>query len=285
MLYCNFHVSLGDKTEKRCDLFFAWKSRVRIPHWYSLSPFLSFFVMLFLLLLRDNGHCWLKSWSVITSSVIGHSHTWDYKNLSLVCGADRKKSTRGPLFGITSLVMPNSDPEGRIFRSAPKTKHDRFFFLHTFRSPAFGFNVGAMNESRWRPPYWQLTSYVTSTSNVLTTELRDLLYNQCIDNACWFSFLIYPTGRIRVCKIKFVSTGESRGKPCPICKKKKISLFMAVAIRDFSVSTCLSHPRINLLSQIVHHCYMSRLMTKPTKWHGRPVWSESSLSAEESLGP
>ena len=32
----------------------------------------------------------------------------------------------------------------------------------------------------------------------------------------WF---IYPTGRKRVCKIRFVSTGENRGKPCLVCKK------------------------------------------------------------------
>ena len=71
------------------------------------------------------------------------------------------------------------------------------------------------------------------------------------------------SGRIRVCKIRFVSTGENRGKPCPVCKKR-ISLSMAVEIRDFSVSTCLSHPRIKFLSETVHHCYMSRLMTKQT---------------------
>ena len=58
---------------------------------------------------------------------------------------------------------------------------------------------------------------------------------------------------------------------------------------------CLSHPGIKLLSQTVHHCYVSRLMTKPTKWHVRPaktqisldirpVWSESSLSAWGKLG-
>ena len=69
-----------------------------------------------------------------------------------------------------------------------------------------------------------------------------------------------------------------------------------MTVRDFSFSVCLSHPRIELLSQTVHHCYMSRLMTKPTKWHVRPaktqislgirpVWSESSLPHEESLGP
>ena len=71
-------------------------------------------------------------------------------------------------------VMPNSDPEGRIFLSAPNSC-DRFFFLHTFWSPAFDLNVGvAINESRsftlmsailkW------LMSYATSTPNVLTTE-------------------------------------------------------------------------------------------------------------------
>ena len=58
-----------------------------------------------------------------------------------------------------------------------------------------------------------------STPNVLTTELRDLLSNQCIDNACCYSFFIYPMGRIRVCKIRFVSAGENCGKPCPVCKK------------------------------------------------------------------
>ena len=42
-LHYNFHVSLGDTTEKRCDLFCTWKSRVRIPYWYSLSLSLLFF--------------------------------------------------------------------------------------------------------------------------------------------------------------------------------------------------------------------------------------------------
>ena len=68
-----------------------------------------------------------------------------------------------------------------------------------------------------------------------------------------------------------------------------------MAVRDLSVSACLSHPRIKLLSQTVHHCYMSRLMTKPTKLHVRPantqislgispVWSEYSLSTWRKLG-
>ena len=46
-------------------------------------------------------------------------------------------------------AMPSdaSDPEGRILLSA-LSNHDRFFFFHTFRSPAFDFNIGvAMNKS------------------------------------------------------------------------------------------------------------------------------------------
>ena len=70
---------------------------------------------------------------------------------------------------------------------------------------------------------------------------------------------------------------------------------VSMTVRDFSVLACLSHPRIKLQSQIVHLCYMSRLVTKPTKWHVRPaktqislgirpVRSESSLSAWRKLG-
>ena len=59
-----------------------------------------------------------------------------------------------------------------------------------------------------------------STPNVLTTELPDLLYNQSIDNTCCNLFFIYPMGRIWVCKIRFVNTGENRRKPCLVCKKK-----------------------------------------------------------------
>ena len=125
------------------------------------------------------------------------------------------------LFGITRLcrVMPNSDPKGQIFLFTP-SNHDGFFFLHTFWSPAFDFNVGVtINESRWWPPYWKLTS----TPNVLTTELCDLLYNYCIQNTCCYSFFIYPTGRIRVGEIRFVSTCENLGKPCRVCKKRRVS--------------------------------------------------------------
>ena len=38
-----------------------------------------------------------------------------------------------------------------------------------------------------------------------------------------------------------------------------------------------AHPRIKLLSPTVHHCYMSRLMTKSTKRHVRPAKTQISL--------
>ena len=102
------------------------------------------------------------------------------------CEVWTEKSFRGSLFCITRLcpVMPYSDPEGRIFLSAPNN-HDRFFFLHTFWSLAFDFNVGVTsNESH----SYMLTSAIlkvdvvcdvamTLTPNVLTKSLHGLLYN------------------------------------------------------------------------------------------------------------
>ena len=46
---------------------------------------------------------------------------------------------------------------------------------------------------------------MTSTSDVLTPELRDLLHNQSIDNMCCYLIFIRSMGRIRVCKIKDLS--------------------------------------------------------------------------------
>ena len=139
---------------------------------------------------------WVQDlWFIFSSEKTGGEI--DYKTLSWVWGAD-EKFVRGSLFGITGLcrVMPNSEPERRIFLSAPNN-HDRFFFLHTFWSPAFDFNIGvAINESH----SYTLTSAIlkvgvvcdiamTLIPNVLTTELCDLLYSQCINNTCCYSVL------------------------------------------------------------------------------------------------
>ena len=154
------------------------------------------------------------------------------------CEVRIEKSVRGSLFGISRLcqVMPNSDPEGQIFLSA-QNSHDRFFFLHIFWSPGFDCNVGVtINE--WRS--YTLTSAIltvdvlcdvamTSTPNVLMTELLDLLYNQYIDNTCCYSFFIYPTGRIMVCK-----TGKNRWKPCLVCKKKRIHHWCSAGTGKFA---------------------------------------------------
>ena len=101
-------------------------------------------------------------------------------------------------------MMPNSDPEGQTFLSGPNN-HDRFFF-YMMTSAILKVDVVC-------------DVAMTSTPNFLTIELRDLLYNQCIDNTWCYSIFIYPTGRIRVCKIRFVSAGENRGKPRLVCKK------------------------------------------------------------------
>ena len=132
------------------------------------------------------------------------------------------------MFGITRFcrVIPNSDPEGQIFISAPNN-HESSFFLHTFWSQAFYLNLGVpINESRSYTLTSALLTFdvvcdiaITLTPNIFTTELCDLLYNQCIGSTCWFSIFVYPTGRIRVYKIRFVTTDENLGKPCPVCKK------------------------------------------------------------------
>ena len=95
-----------------------------------------------------------------------------------------------------------------------RTKQPWYFFScipKGFWSPAFDFNIGVPIKQSHS---YTLTSAILkfdvceatmmSTPNVLAAELRDLLYNQCIGNTCWSSIFIYPTGRIRVCKIRFV---------------------------------------------------------------------------------
>ena len=140
-----------------------------------------------------------------------------------------EKSVWGSLFGITRLcrVMPNSDSEGWIFIFAPNKRY-RFFFLHTFLSPAFDFNVGIPVNipTCWSPPYWNLTSYVISYVMSEWCQLQTayqqtyvISYTTNVLAACvGFRFLSIPWGWIWVCKIRFVSTGENRRKPCLVCK-------------------------------------------------------------------
>ena len=86
--------------------------------------------------------------------------------------------------------------EGQIFLSAPNNHDGYYFFLHIFWSPVFDFNLGVIIKE---PSSYMLTSAIlkvdvlcevtmTSTPNVLTTELHDLLYNQCIDNTWFYTF-------------------------------------------------------------------------------------------------
>ena len=109
------------------------------------------------------------------------------------------KNVQGSLFGISRLrrVMPTCDskPEGRIFLSA-SNNHDGFFFLHTFALQSLILGI-TINELRsYTLTFAILKVAMTSTPNVLTTELRDLLYNQWIDNTCCCSFLAHLNRRL-----------------------------------------------------------------------------------------
>ena len=106
------------------------------------------------------------------------------------------------------------------------------FFFHTFWSPAFDCK-SRRRHKRVTFLYldvrhiesWRLMWHMTSTRNILTTKLCGLLYNQCIDVLLNYSFFIYPTGRVRVSKIRFVSTGENQRTQCLVCKKKFSNIF------------------------------------------------------------
>ena len=107
----------------------------------------------------------------------------EYNDLSCMWDADRNIRSRVTV--CHSKAMPRDAkqwPEGQMLLSATNS-HDTFFFLHTFGHPAFDFSVGvAMAESH----SYTLTSTIlkvdvvcdatmTSTPNVFTTKLRDIL--------------------------------------------------------------------------------------------------------------
>ena len=59
--------------------------------------------------------------------------------------------------------------------------------------------------------------------------LSNLKTGQNVLMTCWLSgerllpfglIVIYATGQIRICKIRFVHTGDNRRKPCLVCKKR-----------------------------------------------------------------
>ena len=136
----------------------------------------------------------------LTHEAFTLSSLGEYKNLSWVWGADRKIHQM-----VTRLcgVMPNSDSKGQIFLSIKQPW-----------SPAFDFKVGvAINESC----SCMLASVILNLMlHVVTSQWHRLRM------PTRYLFFIYPMGRIRICKTRFVSTSENRGKPCLVCKKKFI---------------------------------------------------------------
>ena len=232
---------------------------------------------------RYKGTALYYSWQLNHQSAKVHSllcllpwnYCWCYKtfnrNFSMTdrgknirifheCEVRIEKSVRGSLFGITRLcrVRPNSDPEGRIFLSAPNN-HDRFFFLHTFWSPAFEFNVGsAINES----PSYTLTSAILKVDVIMTsTPNGSTVTWPPIQPMYWQHVLlfvfIYPMCRISVCKIRSVRTGENCGKPCLVCKK------MPFDLPEMCKTTLV--PYINIIfNSFDIYCYAKFIMSV---WH------------------
>ena len=131
------------------------------------------------------------------------------------------------------------DSEGWIFLSAPNN-HGRFFFLHTFWSPALDFNVGvAINKSldvhhieSWRRMWHRNDINSQRLNNIVTWPPIQPMYWQ---HVLLFAF-IYPTGRIRVCKKRFVTSVENRGKPCLVCKS--IRIFNGCEVQTENSVTC-----------------------------------------------
>ena len=66
---------------------------------------------------------------------------------------------------------------------------------------------------------WRLVTSLLSVTSTLTMAYCDVLYNQCISNTWKFSIFIFPKGLIRVCEIRFASTGVICGNPYAVCKK------------------------------------------------------------------
>ena len=149
------------------------------------------------------------------------SGTQEYKNLSWLCGADRKSCPRVTVWHHKALP---SDAK-QWSRGIAPNNHYRLFFLHTFWSPVFDFNVGvAINDlCSYTLPSVILKvdvlcdvnstqSAVTSyTTNVLTKVLLFIFYLSHVSD--------------NVCKIRFVSTGESHWKLCWVCKKDLFCLW------------------------------------------------------------
>ena len=145
----------------------------------------------------------------------------EHKTLSWVRGADRKIHLRVTVWHQKAVPMPNSDPEGWIFLSAP-INHDRFVFFHTLWSPAFAL-IGAITFLYVDVRHIENLCHMWCCNDVKSQRLNNRVMWPPIQPMYWQDVLlfvfIYPMGRIRVCKIRFVSTGENSTNPCLVCKK------------------------------------------------------------------
>ena len=64
----------------------------------------------------------------------------------------------------------------------------------------------------------------TAYSHVFPSFFFLIQHILCTQGSDTGPLVIYTMGRIRVCKIRFVSTGKIHGKPCLVCKKTKCAV-------------------------------------------------------------
>ena len=128
-----------------------------------------------------------------------------------------EKPVQGSLFGITRLcrVMPNSDPRDGLVYLRQTTMIDSFL-LRTIWSPAFDFNAGVgINQSS----SCMLTSAIlkVDTIHCRSQRLNDRVTWPPIQPMYWqhvllFTFYLSHVSD-KVCKIRFVSTGQFKWMP------------------------------------------------------------------------
>ena len=118
--------------------------------------------------------------------------------------------------------------------------------------------------------------------------LRSGFTRENIDNECLLNvfitfvvirFFICPTGRRRVCKIWFVNTGKNRGKSCPECKKRYVSLCDNSGFDTDIFVTVAEETRASLRYQRIKYAPLGdsseydALLSAHSRWEGS-VWYE-----------
>ena len=140
-------------------------------------------------------------------------------------GRDRKNPSRGSLSGITRLAewCQTVIPSDGFFYLSLSSMIDSFACIPLISES--GFLIMQSFRLQMSAIFCDdnTVTFMTSLRSVTSTLMmanRDVIYNQVIPNTWKFLIFIFPRGRIRVCEIRFSSSGVICGNPYPVCKKK-----------------------------------------------------------------